>query len=132
MAMGYQKYESPEHRIPRLMKAVVEGAPMGNLRAAIEELAYIVTEYQQISAKLEEKAATLTDESKRHVLYNAVWVLNDACGEFERIKERVLKNVQQKGIMTEMILEEIAILESEFAEIRKALMQLIEMRYWLW
>jgi len=130
--MSVYKTEIPEHRIPRLMIAVTEGYPLGNLEAAMEELAYVASEYLGIAAMLKEKAIKLTDESKKRMLHDAVYVLETACHELAKVRKNVEKNLKTNGVIAEFLLEQVAIVREEFREINKALMELVELKWWTW
>ena len=124
--------ETSERRIPRLMMAVIEGYPLGNLEAAMEELAYVASEYLEIAEMLKEKAIRLTDETKRRILNDAVYVLENAYDEFTKVRKNVKANLKNNGVVAEFLLEQLAIIREEFREINKALMELVRIRWWEW
>jgi len=114
------------------MMAVLEGYPLGNLEAAMEELAYVTYEYLEIAEMLKEKAIRLTDETKRRILNDAVYVLENACDEFTKVRKNVKENLKNNGVVAEFLLEQLAIIREEFREINKALMELVRIRWWEW
>jgi hypothetical protein len=130
--MSRYRTETYEKRIPRLMMAVIEGYPLGNLEAAMEELAYVASEYMKITVMLREKATRLTDEPKRRVLYDAVYCLENACHEFTKIRKNVEKTLKSNGVVAEFLLEQLAIIREEFQEVNKSLMELVQKKWWEW
>jgi len=122
--------ETSERRIPRLMMAVLEGYPLGNIEAAMEELAYVTSEYLEIAEMLEKKLEKINDDFKRKIISNAIFVLRIACQEFDRIRQEVHKSLNP--IKTELLLEQIEILKHEFEEINRALIELVKLKWWMW
>ena len=112
------------------MMAVIEGYPMGNIEAAMEELAYVTSEYLEIAEMLEKKLEKINDDFKRKIISNAIFVLRIACQEFDRIRQEVHKSLNP--IKTEVLLEQIEILKHEFEEINRALIELVKLKWWMW
>jgi len=130
--MGKYISETAEKRIPRLIEAILDGFPVGNLQAAIEELQCKIVEYREIEKILREKIEKINEESKKRILLlqDAIFVLESACDELQKSLITLSSNINE--IKAQMLQEQVTILREEFKEINKALLELIKRQWWKW
>jgi hypothetical protein len=128
------KTESSSHRIPRLLEAVLDGAPLGNLDAAIAELSARCIDYRKIKRWFDEVLPSVSNPYRRAVLSDASSVLASAISEITDVLEKIAplsKNFNRKHD-GKVLAEAIAIIKWEISEINKVLLELCRLGFFNW
>jgi hypothetical protein len=119
-------------QIPKLLQATIEGYPIENAIIAMAQLRYLSEKYLKVINILQEKLEKINEETKKKIIYDAIYVLKVAYESFREIEKRVYKALNNNTVQAKVLLEEIEILKQEFREVNDALMELIRQRWWTW